>query len=112
MIVRLLVLGGVLALATPVAAQPQVSEERMRAARAHFGLAQDQFKARRYQEAVKEFIESYKLSKRVDLLYNIALCYENLDDPGRMTAYLNRYLTSRPDAPERQEIESKLYRLS
>jgi hypothetical protein len=112
MLLRLLVLGGVLALATPALAQPQVSDERLRAARAHFSLAQDQYKAHRYQEAVREFLESYKLAKRIDLLYNIALCYESLNDPGRMTSYLNRYLTSRPDAPERQEIESKLYRLS
>lgn len=108
---RFVVVMGVLSLAAGAAAQPHVSDEKMRTGRAHFSVGQDHFNAHHYQEAVKEFLEAYRLSKRVDLLYNIALSYENLNDPGRMTAFFNRYLAARPDAPERQAIESKLYRL-
>jgi hypothetical protein len=111
MFLRFVVVLGVVSLASSAGAQPQANEEKLRTARARFSLGQDQFNAHHYQEAVKEFLEAYKLSRKVDLLYNIALCYENLQDPGRMTAYLNRYLASRPDAPERTEVESKLYRL-
>src|SRR5260221_7415052 len=97
---RLVIVLGVVSVASGAFAQPQANEERLRIARAHFSLGQDQFNAHHYREAVKELLEAYKLSRKVDLLYNIALCYENLQDPGRMTASLNRYLASRPDAPE------------
>ncbi|MSP60594.1 MAG: PEGA domain-containing protein [Myxococcales bacterium] len=81
-------------------------------AKAHFSTGQGYFDAGRYGPAVNQFLEAYKLSHRIDLLYNIALCYEKLDDPGRLTTYLKHYLEARPTAPERVEIEAKLYRLA
>lgn len=77
-------------------------------AKAHYNTGQDYFAAGRYEAAVKEFIEGHRLSKKPLLLFNIALCYEKLDDAGRVTAYYRQYLKERADAPERAEIERKL----
>lgn len=81
-------------------------------AKAHYGTGQDYFAAGRYQFAVKEFLEAHRLSGKPLLLYNIALCYEKLDDPGRVTRYYRQYLRERADAPERAEVERKLARLA
>jgi hypothetical protein len=81
-------------------------------AKAHFAAGSGHFAAHRYGEAVAEFLESYRRSRRLDLLFNIGLCYTNLGDPGRATEYYRRYLTALPDAPERSAIEAELGRMA
>ncbi len=77
-------------------------------AKQHFDTGSAAFAAHRYRPAVSEFLESYRLSRRLDLLFNIGLCYRNLNDPGRATEYYRRYLIALPDAPERVGLEREL----
>jgi len=97
-----------LSLLLSAAAQAKPYDEQI--AKMHFQTGQSYFEARRYEEAVKEFIESYQLSRKVDLLWNIARCYQKLDDPGRMTTYYQKYLAEKPAAPDRVEIEGEIAR--
>jgi hypothetical protein len=77
-------------------------------AKAHFSTGEEYFAANRFGEAVKEFLEAYRLSKRDAMLYDIARCYQHLDDPGRMTGYYRRYLASHPDATDLSAIEAAM----
>ncbi len=92
--------------AAPARADDQVKD--LDIAKAHYTTGQDYFAAGRYQSSVKEFLEAYRLSHKPLLLFNIALCYEKLDDPGRVTTYYRQYLRDRPDAAERRDVEEKL----
>jgi hypothetical protein len=88
----------------------QTPDEKI--AKAHFGTGQDYFNAGRYEPAVKEFLEAYRLSHKVDLLWNIAHCYGKLDDPGRMTSYFHQYLKARPAAEDRKSIEAEMEKVA
>jgi hypothetical protein len=81
-------------------------------AHSHFVVGNEYFSAGRYAEAARELLEAYRLSKKVDILYDIARCYDHLDDPGRMTTYYMKYLAGRPDAPDREKIEDTLMRIA
>ncbi len=79
-------------------------------AKAHFQTGEGYFGAGRYEQAVREFLEAYRLSRKVDLLWNIARCYQHMDDPGRMTSYYKQYLAARPAAQDRAQIEAEIAR--
>jgi tetratricopeptide (TPR) repeat protein len=96
----------ILAYATPSAAQvPQADED---AAKAHFLSGSAYYEQANYNDAVREFIEAHRLSKRPDLLYNISVCYERLGRWDDAIAALQQYLTERPEAPDRQVIETRI----
>lgn len=96
----------ILAWSVPVAAQvPQADED---AAKAHFLAGSAYYEQANYTDAVKEFIEAHRLSKRPDLLYNISVCYERLGHWDDAIASLQQYLTERPEAPDRAVIESRI----
>jgi hypothetical protein len=103
---------GAVGVAMLLAAVADASPRDVGAGRAHFAAGTTYYREHRFFEAVSEFQEAYRLSGANDLLYNIAACYEALDDPGRATVYYRRYLAARAGAPERAEIEASLYRMS
>ena len=99
----------ILAYAAPAAAQPasptQADEE---AAKALFLAGSSYYEQANYADAVKEFTEAHRLSKRPDLLYNISVCYERLGRWDDAIAALQQYLSERSGAPDRQVIESRI----
>src|SRR4051812_9626368 len=96
-----------LAYAAPAAAQnaTQADED---AAKAHFLAGSAYYEQANYADAVKEFNEAHRLSKRADLLYNISVCYERLGHWDDAIAALQQYLTERPNAADRAVIESRI----
>src|ERR1700680_249528 len=66
------------------------------AAKAHFAAGSAYYDQANYADAVKEFNEAYRLSKRTDLLYNIAVCYERLGQYDSAIQALQKYLTDKP----------------
>jgi hypothetical protein len=95
-----------------IAAPAQAERTDEGAAKAHFAAGKSFFKDKRYRDAVGEFLEAYRLSSANDLLYNLAVCYDALDDAGRASLYFQRYLAGSLDPPERAQIEQALRRLS
>ena len=89
----------------------QLSRSDQEAAKAHFLAGSSYYESANYADAVKEFNEAYRLSKRPDLLYNIALCYERLSDYDNAISTLKRYLIEKPTAPDRNIIESRVQNL-
>ena len=92
-------------------AQPRSAvppSDDMEAAKAHFAAGSAYYDQANYADAVKEFNEAYRLSKRIDLLYNIAVCYERLAQYDSAIQALQKYLTDKPDAPDRVTIQSRI----
>jgi tetratricopeptide (TPR) repeat protein len=98
----------ILAYAAPAAAQAPPTQADEDAAKAHFLAGSAYYEQANYADAVKEFIEAHRLSKRPDLLYNISVCYERLGRWDDAIASLQQYLTERPEAPDRAVIESRI----
>jgi tetratricopeptide (TPR) repeat protein len=88
-----------------------VPADDIEAAKAHYAAGSAYYEQANYADAVREFNEAYRLSRRTDLLYNIAICYERLDDYDNAIATLQKYLTDRPDAKDRVTIESRIANL-
>jgi tetratricopeptide (TPR) repeat protein len=103
-----------LLVAAPAFAQrgATVPADDIEAAKAHYAAGSAYYEQANYADAVKEFNEAYRLSKRTDLLYNIAICYERIDDFDNAIATLQKYLTERPDAKDRVTIESRIANLT
>ncbi|HEX4458174.1 MAG TPA: tetratricopeptide repeat protein [Polyangia bacterium] len=97
----------VCSLARPASA---LTEEEERA-KAHFLAGQSYYDQASYADALKEFNEAYRLSKKPALLYNIARCYEGLGQLGDAVNMLERYVTDEPDASDRTSIEERIHNL-
>lgn len=98
---RLLVL---LSLLLSLPAFAQTSSAKTELARSHYQSASAYFEQGRFDDAVREFLESYELSGKSDLLYNIAQCYLRKADSARAIDYFNRYLAAKPNAPDRVPV--------
>jgi tetratricopeptide (TPR) repeat protein len=96
----------ILAWTSPSSAQ--VTQQDQEAAKAHYLAGSAYYDQANYSDAVKEFSEAFRLSHRADLLYNIAVCYERLGQWDDAIDALRRYLTDKPDAPDRAVIESRI----
>lgn len=81
---------------------------RMAEAREHFEAASRHYEAREFREAIREFELSNSLVPSADLAYNVARCYEHLDDFGPAKDYYERYLREKIDPPDRSEVEQKI----
>jgi tetratricopeptide (TPR) repeat protein len=76
--------------------------------RAHFTTGRSYYDQGRYADALKEFEEAYRVSKRVGFLYNIGICHEKLGhDEEALTAFQG-YLGSVADEAERAELQSHI----
>jgi len=93
------------------AARDDAPGERVDLARRHFQSGTAYFEEKRYDEAVREFQESYRLAPRVDLLYNIARTFHNKGDAARAIEFYQQYLGASPAAPDRVPIERTIEEL-
>jgi hypothetical protein len=71
-------------------------------ARFHDSLAREHYSSRRYELAIREFMLANRLAPNPRLLFNIALCFEQLDRPAEAFAYYTEYERAGEDAPERR----------
>lgn len=97
----------VLLLAAPAASAAAQATDDDRA-RSHFQAATSYFEQRRFPEAAEQFLESYRLSGRRELLLNAATAYERAGEHGLAADALERYLTEHPDAPDRATVQTRL----
>lgn len=82
------------------------------AARSHFESGRAYFDRARYDDAVREFEEAYRLSNRHQLLLNIARSYEAAGEVERAVESLERWQTLADVAdPMRDEVAARLSRL-
>lgn len=75
--------------------------------KSHYEVGQAYYDQGRYQDAIKEFEEAYRLSQRPALLFNIAQAYERMGKLDKVQEYLKRCLAA-PNIKNRQAIEERL----
>jgi tetratricopeptide (TPR) repeat protein len=68
------------------------------------------FDDKNYEEALHNFKKAYKLSKRAELLFNIAFCYEKLRKPKNAILYLKVYKRRFPQ--ESLVVDKKINQLT
>lgn len=81
------------------------------AAKAHFLAGQSYYDQASYADALREFTEAYRMSKRPALLYNIARCDEALERFSDAVEMLQRYLDEDPATPDRAAVETRIANL-
>jgi tetratricopeptide (TPR) repeat protein len=76
--------------------------------RARFEAGRIAFIQRRFEDALEDFRRAYDLTRRAELLYNIGAAADRLrQDEVALDAY-ERFLDEVPDAPTREEVESRI----
>ncbi len=75
--------------------------------RDHYQLGSDYYAQAHYREALREFQAGLGLSQRPAFLFNIARCYEKLEDWEKAAAAYESYLPT-ADATERQELNEHI----
>jgi hypothetical protein len=85
-----------------------LAQSKHELARAHYKAGASYYQRGRYADAVREFEQSYELSRKPDILYNLAHCYDKLGKPDKVVGYLRRYLKEKPKAEDREQVEAWL----
>jgi tetratricopeptide (TPR) repeat protein len=80
-------------------------------AREHYSIGLRAFELGRYVEAIAEFEQAYQLKDAPGLLYNIGQAYRLSNRPEEALRYYRTYLERKPDAANRDEVQTKIHRL-
>jgi tetratricopeptide (TPR) repeat protein len=89
-----------------------VSTTALAGARQHYNSGQDYYAQGRYEKAIEEFEEAYRLDRSKHLLlFNISQAYERMGALNKAVEYLKRYLKKDPRADNRVSLESKIANL-
>ncbi len=80
-------------------------------AKRHFQSGSAYFEEGRFDEAIREFRETYRLSPRVELLFNIAKAFDRKGDAARAIEAYQVYLQAQPQAADRAKIEQTIAQL-
>lgn len=76
-----------------------------------FQRGSENYNNAKYDVALRDFLEAASLYASPDFQYNIGLCYEKLDKPEEAIAAFETYLKTKPDAPDRANVEDRVARL-
>lgn len=96
MILRLALFALVLSLAPARALADDAAQARF-----HDGLARDHYAARRYEAALREFFLEQRVAPNPRIVFNIALCFEQLHRDEEAYAFFREYLGSEDEDAER-----------
>jgi hypothetical protein len=88
-----------------------VSAGAFAGARQHFLAGQDYYSQGRYQKAIEEFEEAYRLDPRPLLLYNMAQAYEKLGELEKAVKSLKQYLDKEKEVDDRATLLNKVANL-
>jgi len=80
-------------------------------ARIHYDAGREHYVAEHYADALREFVEAYRLSNRAELLYNRARCFEELGFPDEAVGCYRGYLAG-TFASNEKEVEARIVALS
>ncbi|HUT78910.1 MAG TPA: PEGA domain-containing protein, partial [Polyangia bacterium] len=80
-------------------------------ARQHFLAGQNYYTQGRYEKAIEEFEEAYRLDPRPLLLFNISQAWEKMGDLPKSLDFLKRFLEAEPDNEDRTTLLSKVANL-
>src|SRR6476646_8354352 len=90
-------------------AAPAGTPEALEAqARALYAAGHTAYDAGRFDDADRDFRAAFALSKRPELLFNLAATAERLNRPAQAAERLRAYLRVRPEDPDRASIEERI----
>ena len=92
----------------PSAGDPPPDDPKIEAAKQHHDKGVEFFEAGDYESALTEFKATYDLSKRQDVLFNMAVATDKLGRYGESAEYLERYLTLEPGAEDAKDLLAKV----
>jgi tetratricopeptide (TPR) repeat protein len=81
------------------------------AARAHYQAGTTQYNLGRFEEAIGEYRKAYELKNDPVFLFNIAQAYRQLGHRDRALFFYRRYLSTAPDSPHRDEVQTRITEL-
>jgi hypothetical protein len=84
------------------------AESKHELARAHYKSGAAYYQRGKYLDAIREFEQSYELSRKPEILYNLAQCHDKLGQRDKVVGYLRRYLKEKPRAEDREQVEAWL----
>jgi tetratricopeptide (TPR) repeat protein len=87
------------------------AQRKLQAARIHYQAGAAYYQRGKYTDAIREFLQSYELSRKPDILYNLAQCHDKLGQRDKVVEYLKRYLAGKPKADDREQVEAWLANL-
>ena len=100
-------LGGIaLVMALAIAARAQAEDPK-----ALFERATVQFRLGQFHDAAKTYEQVYALRPDPVLLYNCAQSYRLANEPEKALVLYKSYLSAKPDAPNRAEVEGRIAEL-
>lgn len=88
------------------------AEQRRSSAKARYEEGVEAYRAARYADAVRLFLEADALSPSAALSYNIARAYEKLADDAQTLRWYRNYLRLSPDAKNAAEVRGYVQSLS
>ena len=101
------------ALATAAGAEAtSAAEQRRASAKAKYEEGVDAYRAARYADAVRLFLEADALSPSAALSYNIARAYEKLSDDAQTLRWYRNYLRLSPDSKNAADVQGYIHALS
>jgi tetratricopeptide (TPR) repeat protein len=98
-----------LAVALSSAPSPaRADDETTEQARQHYAKGKQAFDLGKWDDAIAEFEEAYKLRSDPTFLFNMAQAYRRKGDLQRALDLYKNYLIENPDSPKRSEIEKRI----
>jgi tetratricopeptide (TPR) repeat protein len=95
-------------LLAPLCAWAAPSPVDIELAKAHFKTGEIYYEAGRYPDAAREFEEAFRLTGRVELLYNMGRSYDRVGDSVRALAAYRRLLKEVPDSKDALEVKERI----
>jgi len=98
-------------LATAPASVSAAPDDEAARLRALFADGQRLFSERRFSEAASRFERLYELKPHPSVLFNLARCYEKLQETPRALRFYRDYIHQAPDAPDRPQVVESIQAL-
>jgi tetratricopeptide (TPR) repeat protein len=93
---------------TDAQASPKLAADQQRAARSLFGAGTIAFRQLRYEDALENFLQAYRLTNDPVLLFNVGLAYERLYRLPEAQKAFEDYLAALPNAGNRAAVEERI----
>jgi hypothetical protein len=87
--------------------QTNLNEAEKAEALSHFQKGQAQFAQKEYLLAVEHFKRAFEITQSPEILYNIAMCYEEQHENGQAVAYYREYLKD-AEGKDAEEVRQKI----
>jgi tetratricopeptide (TPR) repeat protein len=104
--------GPALAAHTANAGSTDNDAQRRDLAKAKYGQGVEAYRAERYADAVRLFLEADAIEPSAALSYNIARAYEKLADDAQTLRWYRNYLRLNPEAPNAADVQQFVRSLS